>query len=156
MPDQYFRAGVGAVIINKCGQLLTLERKDIPGSWQFPQGGLDEGEKTHSGVLREVEEETAISPQKLELISQYPEPLAYELPPQARRRKTGRGQVLYWFLFRYVGKKNKIDLSNSKEFKAWKWTSSEQAIAETVDFRKNIYRRLLAYFGEYLEQTDNN
>ena len=156
MPDQYFRAGVGAIIINKSGQLLTLERKDIPGSWQFPQGGLDDGEETFAGVLREIEEETAILPAQLERISQYPEPLAYELPFEARRAKTGRGQVLYWYLFRFLGQKNSIDLSTSKEFRAFKWTVSEHAIAETAAFRKKIYHRLLDHFSEYLEQVDNN
>lgn len=153
-PDQYFRAGVGAIIINKKGQLLLLERRDIPGSWQFPQGGLDDGETTHPGILREIEEETAISSKHLQLIARYPEPLAYELPPRARTAKTGRGQVLYWFLFRYLGKKKKIDLSRSKEFRAYKWTSSGSAIAETVEFRKNSYQRLLEYFSEHLEPTN--
>jgi hypothetical protein len=35
-PAQYFRAGVGAAIINRGGLVLALERADIPGAWQLP------------------------------------------------------------------------------------------------------------------------
>jgi type I restriction enzyme M protein len=45
IPTQTFRAGVGAMIVNREGRVLILERRDIPGSWQMPQGGLD-GMKT--------------------------------------------------------------------------------------------------------------
>jgi len=41
--SQTFRAGVGAIILNTSGQVLALERKDIPGVWQLPQGGLEVG-----------------------------------------------------------------------------------------------------------------
>ena len=37
---QAFRAGVGAVILNADGKVLFFERRDIPGTWQMPQGGL--------------------------------------------------------------------------------------------------------------------
>ncbi len=40
MPEEYFRAGAGAVVINREGLVLALERADIPGAWQLPQGGL--------------------------------------------------------------------------------------------------------------------
>ena len=45
MPEEYFRAGAGAVVINDRGLVLALERADIPGAWQLPQGGLDAGEE---------------------------------------------------------------------------------------------------------------
>ncbi len=148
-PSQYFRAGAGAVIINSKGQPLLLERLDITGSWQLPQGGLDKDEEPYPAVLREVEEETGITPGELELIASYPEPLAYELPPQARKKKTGRGQVIYFFLFRFTGDEEALDLSQSKEFGSWRWSSARRMVELAVDFRMSVYRRLAEHFSEF-------
>ena len=41
LPDNVFRANVGAVIINEEGYVLAFERLKIKGAWQFPQGGLN-------------------------------------------------------------------------------------------------------------------
>ena len=58
LPSNVFRAGVCAVIINDRGKVLAFERADIPGSWQMPQGGLNEKEEPLDGVLRELREES--------------------------------------------------------------------------------------------------
>ena len=114
---QYFRAGVGAVIIDGIGQVLAFERSDIANHWQMPQGGLKKHEEPLEAAYREVEEETGIHYSQLELVGNYPEPLAYELPSHARNRKTGRGQVQYWFLFKLKETKYEFassDLKNSR------------------------------------------
>ena len=67
IPPQTFRANVGAIIINGAGLVLALERKEIPGSWQCPQGGLDEGEEPLEAVRREILEETGIKASSLEV-----------------------------------------------------------------------------------------
>ena len=41
MTSQSFRAGVVIVIRRENGDLMAFERKDVPGSWQLPQGGID-------------------------------------------------------------------------------------------------------------------
>ena len=149
-PSQYFRAGMGAVIIDGGGRVLVLERSDIPGAWQLPQGGLEEGEEPSTAILREINEETGIPQNDLELIDEYPEPLIYELPPKARSRKTGRGQVQYWFLFRFKGNESQIDISRSDEFTAWRWMSVKQILTDVVDFRARVYRLLTEHFSEHL------
>ena len=88
-PAQYFRAGVGAAIVNRGGFVLALERADIPGAWQLPQGGLQASESPLHAVFREVQEETGIPKGELELLDTYPEPLAYELPPKPGPRRPG-------------------------------------------------------------------
>lgn len=149
-PSQYFRAGAGAVIINGDGRILVLERSDIPGSWQLPQGGLDNDEEPYEAVLREIEEETGIPPKELEFIARHPEPLAYELPPEVRRKKTGRGQVIYFFLFRYLGEAQEPDLSQSKEFVNWRWLPAEQMVKLAVGFRSTVYRHVAEQFADHL------
>jgi putative (di)nucleoside polyphosphate hydrolase len=142
VPALYFRAGAGAVIMNRGGLVLALERLDVPGSWQLPQGGLKESESPLQAMYREVREETGIRRKDLELVDAYPEPLAYELPMKAWSEKTGRGQVGYWFLVRYQPADESVNLKGSREFKSWEWIPFDQLIARVVEFRKPVYRRL--------------
>jgi len=145
---QTFRAGVGAIILNKSGKVLGLERKDIPGAWQLPQGGLED-ESPIVAVRREVREETGIEPGDLELLSTESRLLAYELPLEARSQKTGRGQVQYWFLFRFTGLEEGITLGDKKEFKDWKWMSMDELVANVVSFKLPVYQELARDFKSY-------
>ena len=52
-----YRPNVAALMVNEKGRLLVCERLLNPGAWQFPQGGVDDGEDHDVAVLREVEEE---------------------------------------------------------------------------------------------------
>ena len=92
-PARYFRAGAAAVISDAAGRVLALERADIPGAWQFPQGGLEDDETPVEAVFREIAEETGLSKDALTLVAHYPGLLAYELPRRAQSPKTGMGQV---------------------------------------------------------------
>jgi putative (di)nucleoside polyphosphate hydrolase len=149
-PALYFRAGAGAAIINGRGLVLALERSDVPGSWQLPQGGLKESESPLQAMFREVREETGIPENDLDLLDTYPEPLAYELPEEAWSKKTGRGQVGYWFLVRFQGADENINLKHSREFNSWQWIPFTQLVARVVDFRKPVYRRLSERFKPHL------
>jgi putative (di)nucleoside polyphosphate hydrolase len=149
-PAEYFRAGVGAVIIDGNGLVLALERMGIAGAWQFPQGGLKSGEEPLAAVYREIAEETGIAEGGLELLESAPEPLAYELPLEARSSKTGRGQVQYWFLFRFRGQESAINLERGGEFRAWQWLPFHELLQKAVEFRRPVYRRLAELFGGYL------
>jgi putative (di)nucleoside polyphosphate hydrolase len=148
---QTFRAGAGAVIFNKNGKVLGLERKDIPGAWQLPQGGLEENELPLEAVKREVREETGILAKDLELLSAESRLLAYELPLEARSKKTGRGQVQYWFLFRFTGQDEAITLGDEKEFRAWKWMSMDKLTSKVVAFKQPVYRALAKDFKSYFK-----
>ena len=151
---QTFRAGVGAIIQKEDGKVLSLERKDIPGAWQLPQGGLDQGESPIEAVRREILEETGIEPKHLELVGEASRLLAYELPLESRSQKIGRGQVQYWFLFRFTGPDEAITLGDHKEFKDWKWIAMDELIAKVVIFKQPVYQELVRefkpYFGSFL------
>lgn len=152
LPDNVFRANVGAVVINREGLVLALERSDIKDAWQLPQGGLEEGEEPFNGVRRELREETTIGPHQLEALAELSEWLAYELPKEQRTRKHGRGQVQKWFLFRFVGNDSEIDLSRAEasEFSRWQWMKMADVCQKTVAFRRPIYERIAREFAAYL------
>ena len=157
MPTQTFRANVGVVLINQDGKVLALERCDVKGSWQMPQGGLDEGEEPIDAAWRELAEEINLPKESAQLLKECPEWLAYELPLDARKAKTGRGQVQKWFLMRCVGGSSEINLKPAKpadeqEFCDFKWTTLRDLAAETWEVRRHIYRKLAAHFSDHLAQ----
>lgn len=151
-PSKYFRAGAGAVIADGRGRVLALERADIHGAWQFPQGGLEDGEKPLDAVFREIEEETGITRDALKLVAQYPDPLAYELPVAAQSLKTGMGQVQFWFLFKTKAPSFDIRLPTHGEFRSASWLPFDRVLSGVVNFKKPIYRKLRSYFRKYLRR----
>ena len=143
---QTLRAGIGAIILNKDGLVLGFERKDFPDEWQFPQGGLDEGEELLDAVKREIYEETGIEANDIKLLAEAPVPTVYEFP----NKSPHRGQVHRWFLFRLESSDEAITLGDQKEFHAWKWTSMDEMIENVVSFKKSVYQELGDYFEAYL------
>jgi len=61
--------GVGAVVVDE-GRVLLVRRGSEPlkGKWSLPGGMLEVGESLHRGVVREVEEETGLQVEPIELI----------------------------------------------------------------------------------------
>lgn len=61
---QLFKIAVSAFIV-KDHRLLILKRADdeafLPGVWEVPGGGVDEGETIQEGVIRETMEEAGLS-----------------------------------------------------------------------------------------------
>jgi putative (di)nucleoside polyphosphate hydrolase len=156
LPAQYFRVGAGAVILNASGLVFATERKGISGSWQLPQGGLDDNEEPLQAVYRELLEETGIRKNDLELLGYHPEPLAYELPAEFRKPKTGRGQVQYWFIFRYQGNESTIDVKSRDEADSWQWMTFGSLVDAVADFRKPLYEKLYERFrGYFLTHGDS-
>ena len=148
-PARYFRTGVGAVIADGRGRILALERSDFRGAWQLPQGGLEKGESPLDGALREVEEETGIKRRALKLVTQYPELLVYELPRKAQSRKSGMGQVQYWFFFEVKKRAPKAKKPPSGEFRAARWVSFDRVVSGVASFRKPLYKKLRAHFATF-------
>jgi putative (di)nucleoside polyphosphate hydrolase len=149
-PAQYFRAAAGGLIRNADGHVLVIERADIAGAWQLPQGGLDKFEEPLRAAYREIAEETGVQESDLELVRACSELLVYELPAEARTEKTGRGQVLYWFLFDFRGPRNHAGARN-RESRGWRWMPLPHVIKGVTSFRKPMYERLEQEFRKDLQ-----
>jgi ADP-ribose pyrophosphatase YjhB (NUDIX family) len=61
--------GVGAVIVNE-GRVLLVQRgrEPLKGHWSLPGGLVEVGESLQTAVIREVEEETGLLVEPIELI----------------------------------------------------------------------------------------
>jgi len=61
--------GVGAVVVDQDRVLLVRRgREPLKGRWSLPGGALELGESLEDGVVREVEEETGLRVEPVELI----------------------------------------------------------------------------------------
>ena len=154
MTSQTFRANVGIAVARADGLVLALERIDQPDRWQMPQGGLNVGEEPAEASLRELREETGLQPEQVELVAEYPAWLAYELPPARRREGRARGQVQKWFLFRFLGSDEDIDLTPPKgerqEFRAFRWMDLAELAEGMWEVKRPIYLALADAWSERL------
>jgi putative (di)nucleoside polyphosphate hydrolase len=152
--DQY-RRGVGVMLLDHDGNVFVGARIDnTDEAWQMPQGGIDAGEEPWPAALRELEEETGIPSHLIERISECPERLKYDLPPELRGKLWGgkwKGQDQNWYLARFLGDDKDINIATRHpEFRTWKWIEPEQLPDLIVPFKRDLYRRLLRQFSEYL------
>ncbi len=153
--DHLYRRSVGVMLLNREGKAFVGARIDnTDEAWQMPQGGIDKGEQPWETALRELEEETGISPNLVERIAKCPERLRYDLPEAARKRLWGgkwKGQLQDWYLARFLGEDSDINIATKHpEFREWKWIEPEQLPDLIVPFKRDMYRRLLAEFADYL------
>ena len=140
------RNGVGIVLLNKENKIFVAKRIDNPKNfWQMPQGGVDEGEDFLKAAYRELEEETSIK--NVELIKELDGTITYELPDRLLGiiwKGKYRGQKQKWFITRFLGKDNEINLKTKHpEFIEWKWIDTNLLPDVIVEFKKNLYLNLL-------------
>ena len=142
MPSSHFRAGVVAVVTNSLGQILAFERSDVPDQWQLPQGGIEPGEAPEAAAWRELEEETGLGPNDVELVGEHPSWTVYEWPDRVRQNGKRLGQAQRWFTFR-VRDDDVEPQPDGVEFVRWQWVDPGWLIEQVVEFRTEAYRQVL-------------
>ncbi len=147
MAAAFFRANVGACVVNAEGRVLALKRKGVAeNSWQMPQGGIEEGEDPRAAVWRELREETGLLPHELEIVAEYPGWLVYELPVEYRNPKVGWGQSQKWFLLRALAAVTVRP--DGKEFEDYAWLTPADLMPLVADFRRPTYERVFAFLAQ--------
>lgn len=148
------RDGVGAIILNNENKVFVGKRKDNPfNNWQMPQGGVDHGESYLAAMKREIFEETSIK--NLEVLKEIDGFFEYELPKNLVGiiwKGKYRGQKQKWFISRFIGSENEINLKTSNpEFIEWKWIFPNELPEVIVDFKKDMYINLLKKLRKFID-----
>jgi putative (di)nucleoside polyphosphate hydrolase len=150
-----FRPNVGIVLARADGRVWLGRRSDTPGprNWQFPQGGVDDGEALDAAARRELKEETGAD--SVTLLGRTQDWMAYQFPANYRRSKAARGwlgQKQIWFAFRFVGEDSEFDLAAHEqvEFDAWRWAPIDEALGSVAEFKRETYQRVIAVFRDLI------
>ncbi len=138
--DLQYRPCVLAVFTNSKGQVLVAERTSPRGAWQFPQGGIDDGEDPITALQREMHEELGVD--HIEVVRQSIAPIRYDFPQELASpiAKTFRGQEQIWFLTKFFkGEGPSLQKATHKEFIGWEWVSPDEALKRVVSFKRDAY-----------------
>ncbi len=113
------RANVAAILRNREGKILICERIHIRNAWQFPQGGVEEGETLEQALVRELGEEIGLEPGDFRIVEQRG---GYEYSFPSGKKKGFTGKVQTYFLCDFLAEDSKINVNTAiPEFRGWKW-----------------------------------
>ncbi len=149
--EKNYRPNVAAIVLSsaypfKC-QIFIAKRSDMDNVWQFPQGGIDEGEDVKTALLRELKEE--IGTDEVEIIAEYPKWLSYDFPEKiAKKMHPYDGQIQKYFLVRLKQGAQINICTKHPEFDAYQFVEVKQIFEKINHFKRNIYVKVVKYFEE--------
>lgn len=145
--EQGYRPNVGIILCNDRGQVLWARRIG-QNAWQFPQGGIKEGETPEKALFRELEEEVGLRADQVTVLASTRGWLHYRLPRRMVRYGSSPvciGQKQKWFLLQLLADDSCINVqANSKpEFDGWSWVNYWYPLGGVVSFKRDVYRRAM-------------
>ncbi|AJC84560.1 RNA pyrophosphohydrolase [Campylobacter peloridis] len=149
--EKKYRPNVAVVVLSPAYpfdcKFFIAKRNDMEDIWQFPQGGIDEGESPKNALFRELKEE--IGTDEVEILAEYPEWISYDFPAKiAQKMYPYDGQNQKYFLVK-LKSSAKINLNTKHpEFNAFKFISLNEVFNTINHFKKPIYVKVLKYFKE--------
>ncbi len=147
--EKKYRPNVAAVILSpkypsEC-EFFIAHRSDLKGAWQFPQGGIDEGETPKEALLRELKEE--IGTDEVKILAQHNDWVKYDFPESiSKKMYPYDGQIQKYFLV-CLQSGAKINLQTQEpEFNEYKFVSYKELFTYITHFKKGVYKEVLSYF----------
>ena len=147
------RIGVGVIVLNDKNKIFVGKRKDNPiDKWQMPQGGVNKNESFLAAMKRELNEETSIK--NIKIIKELDGWFEYELPKNLLGiiwKGRFRGQKQKWYVVRFTVEESEINLKTKHpEFIEWKWVEMDELPKIIVDFKKDVYEKLLLELKKFI------
>jgi len=146
-----YRPCVGIVLFNDEKKVFVGERLDNPGSWQMPQGGIDEGETVEEASMRELREETGTDSASILRVSETK--YTYDLPDHLLGKLwQGRykGQEQQWVAMQFTGEEREITLYSGvhPEFMGYQWIQLDNVCDYIVPFKRETYQKVIEEFRD--------
>ncbi|MGI9235730.1 MAG: RNA pyrophosphohydrolase [Woeseiaceae bacterium] len=146
-----FRANVGIILANDDDKLLLGGRIGARG-WQFPQGGMLQGEDPVDAMFRELHEEIGLEAGDVDVLGVTRDWLRYRLPEKFIRRSSKPlciGQKQRWFILRLVSDDSNVrfDRCDKPEFDRVRWVHFWRPVNEVIYFKRRVYARALHELG---------
>jgi len=149
--EKIYRPNVAIVVLSAdypvSKDVFIAERSDLNNIWQFPQGGIDEGETAEEALFRELEEE--IGTRDVKIVAEFPEWVSYDFPSHvAKKMKPYAGQRQRYYLVQLLPEaKVSID-TEIPEFSDFKFVDFEELPKYIAHFKRPVYEKVLSYFKE--------
>jgi putative (di)nucleoside polyphosphate hydrolase len=142
-----FRPNVGIILANDQGRLLWARRLG-QDAWQFPQGGIAEGESPEDALYRELHEEVGLAADTVRVVASTRGWLRYRLPRRYLRKGQKPlciGQKQKWFLLHLLADDAAVrfDRHEKPEFDNWQWVSYWYPLSQVISFKREVYRSAL-------------
>jgi len=148
--EKSYRPNVAAIVLSSkypfTNEIMVANRIDIRSdAWQFPQGGIDDGETPQEALFRELREE--IGTDAVDIIAEHPEWISYDfLNKGAKKIYPFDGQTQKYFLVKLKhGAEINLD-TQEPEFMAYKFIEYKEVIETISNIKKPIYKRVLTHF----------
>jgi putative (di)nucleoside polyphosphate hydrolase len=146
-----FRANVGIILVNANKQLMLGGRVGAKG-WQFPQGGMHDGEEPIDAMYRELHEEIGLFEADVEVLAVSRDWLRYTLPEKFVRRHSLPlciGQKQRWFMLRLLSGDEAVrfDRCDKPEFDRIRWVDFWRPVNEVIYFKRRVYAHALHELG---------
>ncbi len=150
-----YRPNVAIVLCNVKNEVFWGKRIK-EHSWQFPQGGIKLGESPEDAMYRELEEETGLKREHVQILGRTKGWLHYHVPNHWIKREwrgTYKGQKQIWYLLRLTGRDHDIRLraSTHPEFDAWRWHDYWVPLDSVIEFKRDVYRQALQQLVRFLD-----
>ena len=143
------KTNVAAILRNAHGEILICERLGVAGAWQFPQGGVDEGETAEEALRRELREEIGVRPADYTIVEMRG-PYRY-LFGEGRKKRGHHGKEQTYFLCAFHAADERIDVATEHpEFQAFRWIAPGDFRVEWLpEMKRAVYRAVFAdFFGQ--------
>src|SRR3989344_2333280 len=136
-----YRKAVISIFYFRC-KILLVEKYGV--GWQFPQGGIEEGEDEETALRRELHEELGIDQSKIKAVKKSGQMRKYEWPKKMQLETGMKGQMQTAF---FVFLSNSEISLNDAQLKSYSWISQDSAIkmlgfSDLKSFAKRMFQEL--------------